>query len=227
MTRETHGRGLYLHIPFCRSKCAYCDFPSFAGCEKEIPRVTARMCAELFDCRDSFPDTVIETMYIGGGTPSLLPPPLMDHLLKTAREAFPFAPDAEISCEMNPGTITEAFLETCVQNGVSRVSLGAQSSDGRLLQAIGRIVFERVRAEGCTACAGYVLGLPERPVEHLILKDCFFRFRDGEAMIPAMAEQVEPCQRRGLIVRNAAQLTLDNVKMDGVIGPEVERHDPT
>ena len=90
---------------------------------------------------------------------------------------------------------------------------------------IGRIVFERVRAEGCTACAGYVLGLPERPMEHLILKDCFFRFRDGEAMIPAMAEQVEPCQRRGLIVRNAAQLTLDNVKMDGVIGPEVKRHD--
>ncbi len=146
MMQETHGRGLYLHIPFCKSKCAYCDFPSFAGCEKEMPRVTDRMCAELFDCRNTFPDTVIETMYIGGGTPSLLPPPLMDHLLKTAREAFLFAPDAEISCEMNPGTITESFLETCVRNGVNRVSLGAQSSDDRLLKAIGRIhTFSQVR----------------------------------------------------------------------------------
>ena len=150
MMQETHGRGLYLHIPFCKSKCAYCDFPSFAGCEKEMPRVTDRMCAELFDCRNAFPGTVIETMYIGGGTPSLLPPPLMDHLLKTAREAFPFAPDAEISCEMNPGTITEAFLETCVQNGVNRVSLGAQSSDDRLLKAIGRIhTFSQVREAVC------------------------------------------------------------------------------
>ena len=98
MTEKKHGRGLYLHIPFCRSKCAYCDFPSFAGCEKEMPRVTDRMCAELFDCAKEYPDTLVETMYIGGGTPSLLPPPLMDRLLKAAREAFPFAENAEISC---------------------------------------------------------------------------------------------------------------------------------
>lgn len=146
MTETKHGRGLYLHVPFCKSKCAYCDFPSFAGCEKEMPRVIERMCAELFDCRNAFPDTLVETMYIGGGTPSLLPPKLMERLLRAAREAFLFAPNAEISCEMNPGTVTPEFLSVCVENGVNRVSLGAQSSLDHLLSSIGRIhTFRQVR----------------------------------------------------------------------------------
>lgn len=146
MTETKHGRGLYLHVPFCKSKCAYCDFPSFAGCEQEMPRVIDRMCAELFDCRIAFPDTLVETMYIGGGTPSLLPPKLMGRLLQAAREAFLFAPKAEISCEMNPGTVTPEFLSICVENGVNRVSLGAQSSLDHLLSSIGRIhTFGQVR----------------------------------------------------------------------------------
>ena len=146
MTETKHGRGLYLHVPFCKSKCAYCDFPSFAGCEKEMPRVIDRMCAELFDCRNAFPDTLVETMYIGGGTPSLLPPKLMERLLQAARDAFPFAPNAEISCEMNPGTVTPEFLSVCAENGVNRVSLGAQSSLDHLLSSIGRIhTFRQVR----------------------------------------------------------------------------------
>ena len=174
MTEKKHGRGLYLHIPFCRSKCAYCDFPSFAGCEKEMPRVTDRMCAELFDCRKAFPDTVIETMYIGGGTPSLLPPPLMDRLLKAARAAFPFSPDAEISCEMNPCTVSPEFLSVCIQNGVSRVSLGAQSSRDSLLKTIGRIhtfaqVREAVRLLRSFGLTNYnldmMLGLPGQTME--------------------------------------------------------------
>ena len=174
MTEKKHGRGLYLHIPFCRSKCAYCDFPSFAGCEKEMPRVTDRMCAELFDCAKEYPDTLVETMYIGGGTPSLLPPPLMDRLLKAAREAFPFAENAEISCEMNPGTVTPEFLSVCVRSGVNRVSLGAQSSRDSLLRTIGRIhtfaqVREAVRLLRSFGLTNYnldmMLGLPGQTME--------------------------------------------------------------
>ena len=173
-TSGQKGRGLYLHIPFCRSKCAYCDFPSFAGCEKEMPRVIDRMCAELFDCRKTFPDTLIETVYIGGGTPSLLPPDLMERLLKTAREAFPFSQDAEISCEMNPGTVTPAFLSACVRGGVNRVSLGAQSSEDRLLRTVGRIhtfsqVREAVRMLRSFGLANFnldmMLGLPGQTTE--------------------------------------------------------------
>ena len=174
MTEKKHGRGLYLHIPFCRSKCAYCDFPSFAGCEKEMPRVTDRMCAELFDCAKEYPDTLVETMYIGGGTPSLLPPTLMDRLLKAAREAFPFAENAEISCEMNPGTVTPEFLSVCVRSGVNRVSLGAQSSRDSLLRTIGRIhtfaqVREAVRLLRSFGLTNYnldmMLGLPGQTME--------------------------------------------------------------
>ncbi len=112
-----------------------------------MPRVAGRMCAELFDWGKKLKDTVIETMYIGGGTPSLLPPALMGRLLAAARAAFPFAPDAEVSCEMNPGTVTPAFLEACVRGGVNRVSLGAQCAQDRLLRQIGRIhTFRDVRA---------------------------------------------------------------------------------
>ena len=138
--------GLYLHVPFCRSKCAYCDFPSWAGCEELMPAVTERMCRELEQKGRELPDLEIATLYIGGGTPSLLPPALFARLLDAAGEAFSFAPDAERSCEMNPGTVTEAFLSVCREKGINRVSLGAQSSLDRLLGQIGRIhTFAQVR----------------------------------------------------------------------------------
>ena len=84
---------------------------------------------------------------------------------------------------------------------------------------IGTIRFERVKAEGCKACAGYVLGLPEEPAEHIALKDCSFRFDpDAEALVPVMAEQVEPCRKRGLILKNVGKVTLDCVTYEGVDG---------
>ena len=90
---------------------------------------------------------------------------------------------------------------------------------------VGSIVFESITAEGCTACVGYVLGLPERPVKSLTVKDSVFSFAEsGEGMAPAMADRVETCARRGLIVRNVENLSVENVRMTGIVGPEVERH---
>ena len=84
---------------------------------------------------------------------------------------------------------------------------------------IGRIRFEQVEAEKCRACAGYALGLPEKPVEHIALKDCSFSFDpEAEAIVPVMAEQVEPCCRRGLILKNIRKVTLDHVRYEGVNG---------
>ena len=89
---------------------------------------------------------------------------------------------------------------------------------------VGSIAFERVEAAGCSACVGYVLGLPERPIKHLTLRDCAFSFReDAQPMVPAMADGVETCVKRGLILRNVDQLTLERVKITGISGPEVER----
>lgn len=88
---------------------------------------------------------------------------------------------------------------------------------------IGKVIFERVAASGCKACAAYAMGLPEKPMEHLILRDCRFDF-DPEAkpMIPAMALGVEECCRRGIIAKFIRRLTLDHVRMDGIQGERLE-----
>ena len=84
---------------------------------------------------------------------------------------------------------------------------------------VGEIVFERVRATDCQACAGYVLGLPERPVRHLLLRDCVFTFaEDARPMTPAMADGVEPCRRRGLVACWVERLTLERVRMENIEG---------
>lgn len=129
--------GLYVHIPFCARKCVYCDFPSFAGRGDDMPRYTDHLIAEMADRQD--PDVTIATLYIGGGTPSLLPPELMRRILSALRARFSFAPDAECSCECNPGTLTEEFLSVLREGGVNRLSMGVQAGQDRLLQLLGRI----------------------------------------------------------------------------------------
>ncbi len=85
---------------------------------------------------------------------------------------------------------------------------------------IGEIRFEQVEATGCKACAAYVLGLPEQPAEHIALKDCSFTFDpEAEAYVPVMAEQVEPCRKRGMILKNVGKVTLDRVRHEGTEGP--------
>ncbi len=130
--------GLYLHIPFCARKCAYCDFASFAGQEEEMPAYVDRLTAEMVE-KSRQADYEIQTLYIGGGTPSLLPPPLMARVLEQAHRCFAFAPGAECSCECNPGTLTRDFLSVLRSGGVNRISMGAQASQPALLGLLGRI----------------------------------------------------------------------------------------
>ena len=132
-------RGLYLHIPFCRSKCAYCDFPSFAGCEGQMEAVVDGMCRQMRQEVSRLDQKRLSTLYIGGGTPSLLPFGLMDRLLSAAEECFLFEENAEISCEMNPGTVTAEFLDVLKAHGVNRLSIGVQCAQDRLLKMLGRI----------------------------------------------------------------------------------------
>ena len=90
---------------------------------------------------------------------------------------------------------------------------------------VGRIVFERVHATACKGCAGYILGLPERPVEEILLRDCVFSFADdAQAMTPAMAWHVEPCRQRGVIAGFVKKLTLESVAMNGIRGDRLELH---
>lgn len=129
--------GLYVHIPFCKQKCTYCDFPSFAGQEKLMIPYLEKLIQEMQE--KSQGNWEIATLYIGGGTPSLLPPPVMTELLAQLRVHFRFSPQAECSCECNPGTVTKAFLSALRQGGINRLSFGAQASQGALLARLGRI----------------------------------------------------------------------------------------
>lgn len=131
--------GLYVHVPFCARKCAYCDFASWAGREADMPRYAEALCAEIArraaDCGHPQADTV----FFGGGTPSLLPPALYLQIAQALRRHFDIAPNAEWTVECNPGTLTADFARALRQSGCNRLSMGMQAAQPRLLRALGRI----------------------------------------------------------------------------------------
>lgn len=130
---------LYVHIPFCVRKCRYCDFVSFQA-EKSVMAEYIRnllLEAEKSNKENQFPD--IETVYIGGGTPSLLSDELTRMLWEGLWRIFRIRPDAEITVEANPGTVREEWLDICLSNGVNRFSLGMQAAQAHVLELLGRI----------------------------------------------------------------------------------------
>ena len=130
---------LYIHLPFCRKKCRYCDFPSWPGCDALMPRYVDALLSEAAEQSAGWGRPAIETAYIGGGTPSLLPAPLMTRLLTGLRECFAIPADIEFTSEANPGTLTQPWLQAAVEGGVNRLSLGMQASQPDLLALLGRI----------------------------------------------------------------------------------------
>ena len=130
---------LYVHLPFCRSKCRYCDFPSFAGCEVFMPAYVDAVLREAAQRAEQLSHPEMQTVFFGGGTPSLLPPDQLTRLLRGLKALFPAAPDAEWTAEANPGTLTEAWLRAALEGGVNRLSLGLQAAQEPLLRMLGRI----------------------------------------------------------------------------------------
>lgn len=129
---------LYLHIPFCRHRCAYCDFNTYSGQESLIPAYVKALCAEIRYVGQTAPYRLpVHTIYFGGGTPSLLPADAIALILKACHEAFDVIPEVEISLEANPGRITFEWLKAVRRLGINRLSLGMQSAhpdDLRLLE---------------------------------------------------------------------------------------------
>lgn len=130
---------LYIHIPFCASKCAYCDFASFPGREGDWSRYFDALWGELDGWRPALAGYEIRTAFFGGGTPTLVPAEYIVETLNRARRMAPFADDAEVTIEGNPGTLTPEKLAAYRAAGVNRLSLGAQSFDDGLLESLGRI----------------------------------------------------------------------------------------
>ena len=130
---------LYIHIPFCVRKCAYCDFLSAPADQDTIGRYMECLEKQLVRQAASFQEKVIDTVFIGGGTPTILCIEQLSRLLAAVQEHFVLAAGAEITVEANPGTITTGKARALAQGGVNRVSLGLQSTSERELRLLGRI----------------------------------------------------------------------------------------
>ena len=129
--------GIYIHIPYCKKKCYYCDFISFPNKEETIEQYIETIKLEIDNC--NFTGFNIGTIYIGGGTPSILDSKYIVEIIQKIKEKFIVSQNAEITIEVNPGTVTKEKLQDYRKAGVNRLSIGMQSTDNEILKKIGRI----------------------------------------------------------------------------------------
>lgn len=149
---------IYVHIPFCAKKCAYCDFLSFPGNMRMRREYTDKLLEEIRIQSSFVREYQVDTIFLGGGTPSVLEVTDMTAIMGTLKEHYDIAPDAEITIEVNPGTVKMEGLVAYREAGINRVSMGLQSADDTELRYLGRIhtydeflkSFQRVRMAGFT-----------------------------------------------------------------------------
>ena len=148
--------GIYIHMPFCRVKCMYCDFYSVADRDDAIPAYFEALLKEIELCPTDTTHWDIDTIFIGGGTPSLTPPHQLKNLIHTLTNKFDVANVSEFTMEANPGEAPADYLEAYRELGVNRISMGVQSIEPALLQFLTRIhgpdevfnTFDAVRQAG-------------------------------------------------------------------------------
>lgn len=175
MTAEREPLGLYLHIPFCRSKCRYCDFYSLPRAEGEMDRYVRDLAAQLIRQAPLIAGYGVDTIYFGGGTPSYLGWRRLTSLLETALDHYRVCPDSEITLEANPDSLEDpGQVRELVSAGFNRVSLGVQSADDGELRAMGRVhTFAQARLAVRAARAGgienlsldLIYGLPDQTMD--------------------------------------------------------------
>lgn len=169
---EAHS--VYLHIPFCQKRCSYCDFNTFSGLNHLIPAYINNLRREIsFYGKKFSKDLPVKSIFFGGGTPSLIDATLFKSLLDELSENFRILPNAEISLEANPGTVTLEYLQTLLKIGFNRISFGLQSSSPIYLELLGRIHdhFQSIQAIHWAKQAGFtninldlIYGLPGQTI---------------------------------------------------------------
>jgi oxygen-independent coproporphyrinogen-3 oxidase len=165
--------GLYVHVPFCERKCPYCDFNTYAGLQSWFGQTVDALCAELALWGTQFEGRPVTSVFIGGGTPTVLEADELRRLFATLHGNFVLAADCEITCEANPGTIDQAKFHLLRELGVNRLSMGVQSFQPDELAFLGRIhsvedvdvAFAAARAAGFDNInLDFIFGLPHQPV---------------------------------------------------------------
>ena len=173
-SRQQEPLALYIHIPFCETKCPYCDFNTYAGIEELVPSYMDALAQEIRLWSATLGPVPIGTIFFGGGTPSYVPPEHIRRLLSTVRSAFTLAANAEITLESNPGDVTMERLAGWRAIGVNRLSIGVQSLDDDLLRLLGRrhTSQEAIDALGYAQAAGFddvnldlMYGLPDQSID--------------------------------------------------------------
>ena len=132
--------GIYVHIPFCVQKCRYCDFCSFAGARSDLmERYVSELCRRILRERSALSEFCVDTVYFGGGTPTLLPSEAFSQIFDALRASCKMSDDCEITCECNPATADEAKFRALRALGINRLSIGLQSVHDGELHTLGRI----------------------------------------------------------------------------------------
>ncbi|MCH8827283.1 MAG: radical SAM family heme chaperone HemW, partial [Chloroflexi bacterium] len=137
-TQETRRISLYVHVPFCETKCPYCDFNTYARIEWLMPSYIKAVVREIRLWGRLLARPTVHTVFLGGGTPSYLPSEDIEKIMAAVRVDFVLEGDAEITMEANPGDFDARKLESYLAAGVNRLSIGVQSFDDGLLQKLGR-----------------------------------------------------------------------------------------
>lgn len=172
--------GIYISVPFCRTKCSYCNFASDVFSRAVFERYVDRVCADLAKAEDTAKEMggrvepSVDSVYLGGGTPTVLEPDQLQRIFDAVRAQFTVTPDAEVTVECAPGTLTPRVLESLLGCGVNRVSLGVQSFIDREAAAVGRLHkratilddIARLRSCGITNInLDLIAGLPHQTAE--------------------------------------------------------------
>jgi oxygen-independent coproporphyrinogen-3 oxidase len=169
------GAGIYIHIPFCISKCIYCDFNSGVATTDVIDRYVRVLIKETRHRAEQFDMPCAETVYFGGGTPSLLKSTHVTLLMNEIRTRFSISGNCEVTLEANPGTLSESRTHDFMAAGVNRISLGVQSLDDKMLRRLGRVHTAEDARESMKLLkrAGIgntgidlIFALPDQTVEH-------------------------------------------------------------
>jgi oxygen-independent coproporphyrinogen-3 oxidase len=165
---------IYIHIPFCKHRCAYCDFNTYAGQEDSIPAYVDALIQEINYVGLRAERMSIHTVFFGGGTPSLLSAPQFDSIMDALNAAFAFAADAEVTIEANPGTVSPEKLTAIRKAGINRISFGVQSTNTEELRMLEREhdFFTVIEAVSTARKAGFdnlnldlIYGLPEQTLQ--------------------------------------------------------------
>lgn len=199
MNRVVSPQAVYIHIPFCKHKCHYCDFNTYALHGQPVDKYLEALEREMEQTVQANPPQLIETIFVGGGTPTILEPELMARFLNMVKRYFPKRDEQiEFTMEANPGTTDEEKLQVMKEGGVNRLSLGVQSFNNDLLKAIGRIhqideIYRSIEAAKKLSfdsiSIDLMFGLPNQTLQHV-----------HESVEAALALDLEHYSIYGLII---------------------------